>query len=60
VRIIERVAGDDLLRYERLALMRLIDEQHLKKPSYGVERLWRSVKYECVYINVYESALCLG
>ena len=45
-----------------LALMRLIDEQHLKKPSYRVERLWRSVKYECVYIHVYESgsALRLG
>ena len=40
-----------------LTLMRLIDEQFLETPwdNVFIERLWRSLKYECVYLHAFET-----
>lgn len=43
-----------------LKLMRLMDEIHMARPQYGSRqmastlRLWRSLKYECVYLHAFE------
>ena len=47
---------------EDLALMRLLDEIHLERwvDNVFVERLWRSVKYEDVYLHAYETPAALA